>query len=53
MTRIGLISLDTLANVFCSVSFIVKFHVCEHNIPRALEINSNSRFKREHVESCS
>ena len=50
--RIGLISLDTLANIFVSIPFVVRFHVCEHSIPYALEINSNGRFKREDVESC-
>ena len=30
MTRIGLILLDTLTNVFLKVLFIVKFRMCEH-----------------------
>ena len=53
ITRIGLISLETLASVFVSFLFTVKFLVCEHNMPCALAINSNSGFEREHVESCS
>ena len=37
--------LDALANLFFSVVFIVKFLVYDHNMPCALEINSNSGFK--------
>ena len=32
-TRIGFMPLDILANVFIIVLFIVKFRVCEHNMP--------------------
>ena len=42
VTRIGLISLDTMANVFVSVPFIAKFRVGEHNMSYALEINNLS-----------
>ena len=41
--QIRLISLDTLADVFISVLSIVKFCVCKHNMPFALEINSNGK----------
>ena len=51
VTRIRLFSLDTLANVFVSVLFSVKFYVYDQNMPCALEINSNSGFKWENVES--
>ena len=46
-------SLDTLANLFISVPFIVKRRVCDPNMPCALEINSNGGFKQEHVGACS
>ena len=52
MTRIRLSSLDTLANVFISVFFIVKFRVCEHNMPCTLQINSKDGIKQDDVESC-
>ena len=45
MTRIGPISLDTRANNFVSVLFIVKFRVCDHDMPCALVINSNGGTK--------
>ena len=41
MTKIRPISLNTLANVLVSVTFIVKFGEWEHDTPYALEINSN------------
>ena len=53
MTRIGLISEDTLENVFVSVLFIMKFLLCDHDMPFALAINSNGGFKQEHEKSCS
>ena len=37
MTRIKLVSLDTQANVFVKATLIVKFRMCEYDIPRALE----------------
>ena len=48
-------SLVTLANVFVSFLFIVKFCVCNLNKLCVVEINSNGNdgFKQEHVESCS
>ena len=45
VTRIRLISLDTLANIFLAVLFIVKFRVCEFEMPYTLEINSNGGIK--------
>ena len=42
VTRIGLISLDTMATVFVSVPFIAKFRVGERNMSYALEINNLS-----------
>ena len=55
VTMIGLMSLYFMASVFVSVLFIAKFRLCKHNMPCALEINSNGSnggFKQEHVESC-
>lgn len=46
VTRIILISLDTLANGFLSVLFISEFSVCEQDMPCVLEINSRGRTKR-------
>ena len=34
---IGMRSLDTMANAFLEAIFIVKFRMCEHDIPFALE----------------
>ena len=45
--------LEIVANVFVIVLFIVKFCVCDLNMPRALEININDRFMWQHVECCS
>ena len=53
VTRIGFTSLDTLENYFVSVLSIIKLRVCKHDMPFALEINSNSGFKQEHGESGS
>ena len=44
-TRIELISMDTLENLFANVLFIVKYHVSEHDIPFSLEMNSNGGIK--------
>ena len=46
VTRIRLISLYTLAIFFIKVLLIVKFCLCEHDVPCALEVRSNSRVKR-------
>ena len=46
VTRIVLISLDTLANGFLSVLFILEFSVCEQDMPCVLEINSRGRTKQ-------
>ena len=46
MRRLELISLDTLANIFVSVLFLVKFCLFEHDMICAVEISSNSRIKR-------
>ena len=46
------ISLDTLATVFVSNLFLLKFLVCEHSMSYASEININDGFKSEHVRSC-
>ena len=37
VTRIRLLSLDALADVFVKATVIVKFQMCEHVIPCALE----------------
>ena len=37
VTRNRLLSLDALANVFVKATIIVKFRMCEYDIPRALE----------------
>ena len=37
VTRIRLLSLDALANVFVKATVIVKFQMCEYDIPCALE----------------
>ena len=37
LTRVWFILRDTLTNVFIKVLFIVKFCVCEHDMPFALE----------------
>ena len=37
VTRIRLLSLDALANVFVKATVIVKFRMCEYDIPCALE----------------
>ena len=37
MTRIGLLLLDTLANVFLKATLIVKLCMCKHDISCALE----------------
>ena len=37
VTRIRLLSLDALANVFVKATVITKFRMCEYDIPRALE----------------
>ena len=42
-------SLDTLPN-YCV--YVLKFRVCGHGMPYALEINSNDGLKQGHVESC-
>ena len=53
MANFELISLDTMANLFVTVLFIVKFRVYDHHMSCALEINSNDEFQREPVKSCS
>lgn len=52
-TRIKLFSLDSFANVFVGVLFIVKLCVCNNSRPCALKINSNRRFEQEHMKSYS
>ena len=47
------ISIDTLATVFVSNLFLLRFLVCEHSMSYALEMNINDGFKSEHVRSCS
>ena len=47
------ISIDTLATVFVSNLFLLKFLVCEHSMSYAFEMNINDGFKSEHVRSCS
>ena len=37
MTRIRLQSLDALANVFVKATVVVKFRMCEYDIPCALD----------------
>ena len=37
VTRIRLLSLDALANVFVKATVFVKLQMCEYDIPRALE----------------
>ena len=37
VTRIRLLSLDALTNVFVKATVIVKFRICEYDIPCALE----------------
>ena len=37
VTRIRLLSMDTLASVFVKATAVVKFRVCEYDIPCALE----------------
>ena len=49
-TKIGSPSLGTPTN-YCV--YVLKFCMCEHGMPCALEINSNGGSKRGHVESCS
>ena len=41
--------MDTLAN---SYVYSLKFQVWKHDMPCAVEINNNGRFKQEHLESC-
>ena len=50
VTKIGRPSLDTPTN-YCV--YVLKFCMCEHGMPCALEINSNGGSKRGHVESDS
>ena len=47
--QVGSPSLDTPTN-FCV--YVLEFFLLEHGMPCALEINSNSRSQRRHVESC-
>ena len=49
VARSGLLSLDTLANVFVKAIFIVKFRMCEQDVSCALE-NKVMGELREHVE---
>lgn len=51
MTKIGLSSLDTLTNVFVKTIFIVKFRVCEHDMPFTLEKIIKVEVI-EHLEGC-
>ena len=46
--RSGRLSLNVPAN-YCV--YVLKFRVCEHGMPYALDINSNGELKRGHVES--
>ena len=50
MTRIKVLSVDTRTNAFIKATLIVKFRMCEYNIPCAFTENSNGRFKHfDHV----
>ena len=46
MTKIELTSLETLVYVFIRLMFIVKLHLCKHDMPYAIDINSNGRYKQ-------
>ena len=48
VTKIESLSLGTPA-IYCG--YVLKFRLCEHGWPCALEINSNDGFKQGHVES--
>ena len=50
LAKIKLLPLDAKENVFIKATLIVKFRMCEYNIPCAFTENSNGRFKHfDHV----